>query len=260
MNKEIVFSIWAPEASPWSRWAKPILFSLLDLALSETPCVTQPRFMNWLPAPEEGVAIVLDLPSSEGVEAGIELAERGYRPVPLYNALPAPFTPAVLPPVLSESGAAVDVRPIVNALTVASLRLARISLPVNAPPVFLLDSNRQGDGRRILENQFDNRSICFTTDFPSANFLQANGIKRCLLVQRSRTFPQEDLSHVLLRWQDGGIILESARVDVVEGRQSLTLTPPSWYGMMFQRALAAAGLRRAPRGGFGAWVVASAGG
>jgi len=190
----------------------------------------------------------------------MELAARGYRPVPVYNAVPAPFTPALAFPIAPQFVAAVEIRPIVRALTEASVQLARITLPADAPPAFLLDANRQGNGRRILENQFDNRSICFTTDFPSANFLHANAIERCLLVQRSRTLPQVDLSHVLRRWQDGGIILESARVDVAEGRKLMQLARPSWHGAMFQRALAAVGLRRASRGGFGAWVVTSAGG
>src|SRR5262249_25610457 len=54
-------------------------------------------------------------------------------------------------------------------------------------------------------DEFDNRSISFTTDFPSANFLAAHGIARVMLVQKSSAEPQPDLAHSLRRWQDGGV-------------------------------------------------------
>jgi hypothetical protein len=106
---------------------------------------------------------------------------------------------------------------------------------------------------------FDNRSICFTTDFPSANFLHANGIRKVLLVQRSRVVPQSDLAHILRRWQDGGLMLERTRVDFPDGRLTLQVARPSWYAAMFQRVLAAIRLRRARGGGFGAFVAAAGG-
>jgi hypothetical protein len=263
MNNEEAFSIWAPDESPWSRWAKPVLFAHLDSAqLSpQMPMPELPVDMSWSPAAEENVALVMDLPGAEAVQVGLELAARGYRPVPLYNAVPLPFTARIFDPLRVGRVAAVDLIPILAALEKGAAQLAQINLPPEAPPAFLLDSNRQGDGRTMLPNQFDNRAVCFTTDFPSANFLQANGIQRALLIQRSRIYPLADLAHVLRRWQDGGIALERARVDFTEPRQPFEVSKPSWYGAMFQRALMAMGLRRAGGGGFGAWVpVASAGG
>lgn len=259
MNKEEIFSIWAPDESPWSRWTKPVLFAHLDAPISQA-AENLSRDVIWIPAPEERVAIVVDLPGAEGVQVGIDLAARGYRPVPLYNAVPLPFAAQVLNPVATGFVAAVDVLPIVSALAESSSQLAQITLPPDAPPAFLLDSNRQGDGRPMNPGDFDNRSICFTTDFPSANFLHAHGIGRVLLVQRSRILPMSDLAHILRRWQDGGLAMEKTRVDFPDGRQPLEVTRPSWYGTMFQRALAAMGLRRARIGGFGAFVAASAGG
>jgi hypothetical protein len=149
--------------------------------------------------------------------------------------------------------------PIVRALAQTSLRLAEIQLPSDAPPVFLLDSNRQGDGRPMRLGDFDNRSVCFTTDFPSANFLHAYGIQGVLLMQRSRILPMADLSHILRRWQDDGLKLELTRVDFPDGRLALEVERPSWYGVMFQRVLLAMGLRRAGMGGFGAFVAPSGG-
>ena len=263
MNNDEAFSIWAPNDALWSRWAKPVLFAHLDLAPSplQIQALDLPADISWAPAPEEKVAVVLDLPGAEAVRVGLELAPRGYRPVPLYNAVPLPFTARIIDPLGTGTVAAVDLLPALAALKNGAEQLAQLNVTPDAPPVFLLDSNRQGEGRPMLPNQFDNRAVCFTTDFPSANFLQANGIQRALLVQRSRIYPLADLAHVLRRWQDGGIVLERARVDFSEPRQPFEVSKPSWYGAMFQRALMAMGLRRAGGGGFGAWVpVASAGG
>lgn len=260
MNNEGIFSIWAPEESPWSPWAKPVLFAHLDAPSPQFPTAELPADLSWLPAAENKTAVVLDLPGPEGVIVGTALASCGYRPVPLYNAIPLPFTARVLDPLGAGRIAAVDILPIVSALTHSSAKLAEITLPSDAPPAFLLDSNRHGEGRTMQPNEFDNRSICFTTDFPSANFLHAHGIQRALLVQRSRIYPLSDLAHTLRRWQDGGVTLERARVDFSEAPQPLEVARPAWYGVMFQRALAALGLRRASIGGFGAWVAAASAG
>jgi hypothetical protein len=200
---------------------------------------------------------VLDLPGEQGVWMGAALAARGYRPVPLYNALPLPFGAPMQNPVSGRSVAAVDALPILSALRQGAEQLAGLVIPLEAPPAFLLDANRQGPGYRLLPDQFDNRSLCFTTDFPSANFLSAHGIRGALLVQRERLEPQPDLAHVLRRWQDGGLRLERIRIEPHSQRESFQVSRPSWYGAMFQRALAAFGLRRAPGGGFGAWMPES---
>ena len=39
---------------------------------------------------QRGFTLVLDLPGHSGVTAALVLAAGGYRPVPLYNALPGP--------------------------------------------------------------------------------------------------------------------------------------------------------------------------
>src|SRR6266700_8081876 len=90
MNKEEVFATWAPEASLWSRWVKPVLFAHLDSAPLLSPAPAPVLNLDWAPAAEENVALVLDFPGAEGVTAGVALAARAYRPVPLYNAVPLP--------------------------------------------------------------------------------------------------------------------------------------------------------------------------
>jgi len=135
-----------------------------------------------------------------------------------------------------------------------------MNIPPDAPPVFLLDANRHGDKLRMQPDEFDNRSICFTTDFPSVNFLLAHGIQRVLLIQRDHIEPQADLAHVLRRWQDGGLSMERMRIDSPLQRERFQANRLLWYGAMFHRTLAALGLRRAIAGGFGAWMPESSAG
>jgi hypothetical protein len=255
MNKDEIFAAWAPEASPWSTWTKPVLFAHLDSWDVPPGMPAPPDNVNWCPPKEDHVVVVVDLPGAEGALMGIALAERGYRPVPLYSAIPLPAGRAILDPLSGRNVAAVDVLPIIAVLQEGAKRLVQLPLASDAPPAFLLDGNRQGARYRMAAGEFDNRSICFTTDFPSANFLQAHGFRRALLVQKGGLEPQPDLAHVLRRWEDGGVAPEVVRVDDIPAKAARLAVPrPAWYGAMFQRALAAVGLRRAFGGGFGAWI------
>ena len=261
MNKEEIFSIWSPDGCRWSPWVKPVLFAFMDTAAAHLPFAEAPLEAAWCPPFSDDLALVLDLPGHESVLAAIALAAKGYRPVPLFNAVPLPTAQSVLIPATMRPPAAVDVLPILGALRTAAERLAQIDLSPEAPPAFLLDANRHGDGRAILPNEFDNRSVSFTTDFPSANLLNAHKIRRVMLVQKDRLEPRSDLAHVLRRWQDGGIALTRMRLEPLVGPEPFEIPRPTWYGQMFQRMLASFGLRRSRTGGFGAWVSdVSAGG
>jgi len=109
-------------------------------------------------------------------------------------------------------------------------------------------------------DEFDNRSVSFTTDFPSAIFLASQGIQRVMLVQRNGLEPQPDLAHSLRRWQDGGVKLERFQIDRSSRPESFEVARPSWYGAMFQRVLSQMGLMRSGSGGFGAWIPDSSSG
>src|SRR5215467_1727139 len=92
MDKTEAFEIWAPPDSIWSVWANPVLFASSTVApvMPEPSAEAQVIEAAWAPAISEHVAIVADLPGSTSVEAGLALARRGYRPVPLYNCAPGP--------------------------------------------------------------------------------------------------------------------------------------------------------------------------
>lgn len=203
-----VHRAWAPEGGRWTRWVKPVLFSALDgadLDFDEENAPIVPRANAELErrilAPlsrsattyREGAgddaALVIDLPGAEGTFLGISLAHQGFRPIPLYNAVPSPV-------------GLIDHQAILRALVAGAEQVA--AAPANAAPAFLLDASRRGRDVRFESGRFDNRSVCRSSDFPSAAFLLSAGISRVIIVT-SRI--QEDLGEALLTWQREGIAL-----------------------------------------------------
>ena len=249
-TKEEVFQAWAPPEARWSPWVKPVLFATLN----HPPGAFSPGLaeweIDWAPAMADKVALVLDLRGSDGVAAGLTLARRGYRPIPLYNAVPSPTSLGVL----SGPTALVDVASIANALWLAAEPLLQLNLQPDAPPAFLLDSNRRGEGQLATPGRFDNRSISFVTDFPSTNFLLAHGLQRARLVQAGADEPQPDLAHTLRRWQEGGITIELQRIDFPDVARVIEVPKPSGFGRLWHRALSLLGLRRHGLGGFGGFI------
>jgi len=262
-SAEEVFAVWAPEESPWSLWAKPVLFAQMSPVMIFQQEGREPMAMGaippWLPSSSQRVALVIDCPGALSVELGLAAASAGYRPVPLFNALPGsagtlshPSTDPMAAPVQFPI-AIVDVWPIISALLLATPQLAGMKLPADAPPAFLLDSNRRSGVGPLIPNRFDNRSVSFPTDFPSASFLLSQGIKSALLIQQATTGPEADLSHTLLRWQKGGIPLQSVELGSAYGPGNCVINRPSFFGRVWYRLSLMAGLRPV-LGGFGGMI------
>jgi hypothetical protein len=242
MNTIELYKVWAPEASIWSNWVKPVLFAEVPVGPSWLPTPDWRSFTRaWFPAIDARTAVVLDLPDSNAIWLGMALALRGFRPIPLYNGA-------------SGSYALIDVGPIVGALQTGGMELAGLPIESNAPPVFLLDANRWAGASLVTPGKFDNRWATFPQDFPSANFLIANGIRSVLLGQVSNGQPQRDLSHILLRWQEAGIQIFSCNVHDDLPPEPLQVSKPSSFRRLWYRAMVLAGLRRNSAGGFGAVV------
>ena len=242
LSGEECFGIWAPDGVAWAQWAKPVLFA-------QGPLVTDPETPLKVPDlpgnPETWTeaGIVVDLRGAEAVGVGLALAARGYRPVPLFNGTTGP-------------GAVIDVDPIRSALGAGVDVLRRLTIAPDARPAFLIDANR-GDPRLNAETAgyYDNRWIVLPQDFPSATFLASHGVREVVLIQRDSLNPSEDLSHVLRRWQEGGIRLRAW--DLASGRTAdpLTVPPPSRFRVAWYAAVALLGLRRSNVGGFGSAVA-----
>src|SRR5215213_6406954 len=89
MTREMIFDIWAPAGSRWSPWVKPILFSFMsEISAGASAAQTSITDLSWLPPADGSTLLVLDLPTAQAASDAVEIAKRGYRPVPLYNAIP----------------------------------------------------------------------------------------------------------------------------------------------------------------------------
>jgi hypothetical protein len=276
MTKQSLFDIWAPASAMWARWAKPVLFSQMDSIAPEEKIALEPPFdVRWAVDSDRATAIVVDLPGAQGVSAALSLAAIGYRPVPLFNACPAPAGDTAL----------VAVRPIMIALASVASSLQSCGLPDDAPPAFLLDAMRnpaagtpspervddepaslppflkavEGDTAVVAPSRgiFDNRSISLPTDFPSANLLLSGGIRRIVLIQPRHTDPQADLSHTLLRWQQAGLTILVGAIDEPGPPRPITIKRPRAYRLLWYNLLAKLGLRSNPLGGFGGFLPMS---
>jgi hypothetical protein len=240
-----LYDIWAPLDSIWSDWAKPVLFANLSNRHGSPtgPENVTPLVIHHLPPASGNMAVIVDLPGEKSVQAGMTLAGIGYRPVPLFNAAPPPgevFTAAV-----------VEVGRIRTALIDHAALLRTLPLPPEAPPCFLIDSwRRQGTGS-ANPGKFDNRWVTFPEDYPSANLLKSKGIQGIIVLQMEPGQPQEDLRHVLMRWQEAGLKIYLTTPDAQTTPTPATITKPSDFGSLWYRFLCVTGLRRNSAGGFG---------
>lgn len=247
MTKDEVFAVWAPAGGPWSAWVKPVLFAHLpeDLQVveQEGPSID----VRWAPPADGKAALVLDLPGAQGVDLAVALAARGYRPIPLYNAAPGLRGDSM--DWMHEP--TVEVWPILDAIGSFTSLLARQSLPHAAPPAFTLDANRRVARGPLMPGRFDNRSVSFPTDFPSANLLLSRGIRRAVLVQPHGNQPEPDLAHTLRRWQEAGIEILLKHMELPGPIVPCKVSRPSFYRHVWYRLGVLLRLRRNPLGGFG---------
>lgn len=252
MNARDVYKAWFPPASPWTRWGKGVLFAHLDERDDELePSTFRIREAQVSPLVEreasyrvnaraDDVAVVVDLPAVDIVVAAIQLAQLGFRPVPLFNAVPR---------LGSAVQSAVNLRPIVTALSTYAEELAELRLPPYAPPAFLLHAGRRGT-RAPRAGWLDNRSICTRADFPSGNELQKHGVRHVVVLRSDASPPlASDLADVLLSLQDAGMTIHRAAPDLDTPTPVVVKRP--WILVRAFRALHRATMTRSKEGAFG---------
>ncbi|MBL8130303.1 MAG: hypothetical protein JNL42_00490 [Anaerolineae bacterium] len=249
MDGKELFAIWSPPESIWSAWAKPVAFTIDSFTPVEVggEGLALPDVSAWSAGARE-TALIVDVPDVRSVMFGLALAERGFRPVPLFNAV-------------DSRNSVVKVSPIRGALEAGADLLRKMRLPPDAPPAFLLDSNRL-EGR-AEPGEFDNRWVVFPQDFPSGAFLQAHGIRRVIVLRAS--YLQRDLVWLLSVWKRGGLEILDAEVHDGTGTEQggapvvpYEAEPLSRFSLMRTAfvfmLLASLGLRRSSAGGFGSAV------
>jgi hypothetical protein len=268
MTPEEVYQIWAPVDSIWSPWAIPVPFAQMVCMDSDAPMDRSDLGEiagQWEASAD--LAVVVDLPGETSIKLGLALAQRGFRPVPVLDGSPGPGLSGwggtsmdERSPSMGASGVAVDMRATLRWLCRGAALLRELPIASNASPAFLLDAYRMAPGQSITAKVFDNRWKTFPQDYPSARFFKERGICRVVLIQELCGQPQEDLSHVLLRWQQAGIRIEVFGTTLRAGPVQLNVNRPSYFRALWQRALAVLGLRRGSAGGFGDWPHSTGGG
>lgn len=231
------YRAWAPPDGRWSRWVKPVLFAYLHLEPYQVEPAKGDRIREWRDAAGR-MALVLDHPGERSLEMGLALVPSGFRPIPLYNTSPGPK-------------ALLDVAPILRRLKGGCGYLEGAGLPPDAPPAFLLDVDRLRGKSLGGPGSYDNRWAVVPQDFPSANFLLAHGIDRVALICAHEA--ENDLAHVLLRWQRAGIAILRAS-DLDSAPTPTDIREPSGFRAMMHRFSVFMGLRRNSAGGFGAVI------
>ncbi|MCL2571536.1 MAG: hypothetical protein FWE11_03955 [Defluviitaleaceae bacterium] len=174
MNGKDLFNTWAPSwAGKWTRFTKPALFVHANQFSFERVAISVPAIPESIAQYGDGAtALIVDLPGAAGVETGLALIEFGFRPIPLYNGIHELSIGA-----LNE---VVQNGPIIDALQSGEELLGRVAISENAPPAFLLDSNRN---KTITDSfaVFDNRWTIELEDMPEATYMTDAGITQIVL-------------------------------------------------------------------------------
>jgi hypothetical protein len=254
LSKEKLLEIWSPPDALWSPWVKTVLFSFCDANLERSSARTPVPQLEAVP-PAGSSLLIVDLPGEQGVVVGMELARIGYRPIPLYNALPFPLSEKALS-AARRSQTTVDVVSILTTICRDSETLKDIRLSPVAPPAFLLDADRRIARIDPAEGIFDNRSVCFETDFPSADFLLAHGIGSAVVAQNG-DYIAGDLAQALLKWQARGIHIQLKDLQKSGSPRPVVVQQPSLFRRLRYRLSVALSVRRTELAAFGRIVPSS---
>ncbi len=216
-----------PETSPWASFSKltlPSAYGEIDpawLNFTSMPgdqAVCAAHKVAQLGVPSDTLWIV-DLPGAESVRFAASLSRSAAEPVaPVLTFNNWPDQREVIP-----------TRGVLEALATEAPNLPAEG--VRAAPVFVLDAHRLAFAdQQIDPERYDNRYALVEPDFPSAQLLKEQGIRRViyLVADRStRTTEEDDLNPVLLAWQAAGLELSFLAVsDLCELPEQVAVVEP----------------------------------
>jgi hypothetical protein len=182
MTNKDIFKIWAPSHKKWVDWVRPVPFVTIGKNIQRfyPSNITLP-FVSCLEN-KKSIAIIVDLPNTQSVEAGIFLSQYGYRPIPIYNGT------------MEQNGvmATTDNKSIQSALIWGAVALSNIKLPDDAPPAFLTDTNRL-QRHKANESVFDNSWDVYHQDLPTEDYFLNNGIEKIIVVSNKLSKDLKDI-------------------------------------------------------------------
>ena len=191
MRGKEIYKIYAPNGAKWTDWVRPVPFVAIDTYNRKPIADWMERKAMFLKNYQQDTAIFVDLPGKESIELSIDLAYKGYRPIPIFNGTDEQ----------PGSQATTDTYLIESCLINGSEKLKNIKLDNNANPAFLLDSYRT-NRYRAKESIFDNSWDLYKQDIPSAEYFKQNGITKIIIVGDDI---QRDLKKIFLKFQEKGI-------------------------------------------------------
>lgn len=213
MTGKDFYKIWAPIGAKWVDWVRPVPFVGINenLKIYEVENFNIPQ-INYIQNPTTETAIIIDLPENNSIKEGLGLAKLGFRPIPIYNGTD------------QQDGAmaTVDNKSIKIGLIKGALELQKMQIDNNAPPAFLLDSNRM-NRYKMNQSVFDNSWDIYAQDLPSAEYFLKNGINK--IIVRGESI-QTDLQKILYSFQQKGIRIYLT--NGYENTQKLTLKRPHY--------------------------------
>ena len=191
MRGKEIYKIYAPNGAKWTDWVRPVPFVAIDTYNRKPIADWMERKAMFLKNYQQDTAIFVDLPGKESIELSIDLAYKGYRPIPIFNGTDEQ----------QGSQATTNTYLIESCLINGSEKLKNIKLDNNANPAFLLDSYRT-NRYRAKESIFDNSWDLYKQDIPSAEYFKQNGITKIIIVG---DVIQRDLKKIFLKFQEKGI-------------------------------------------------------
>ena len=201
-NKE-VYQIWAPFGKRWTEWVRPVPFINIQVNTIPNKPIQRADYKYIALMQEKPIdtstAIIVDLPDSDSIPVGIELAKFGYRPIPIHNGTIETY----------GSHANVDNTSVSNDLAWGASILKDINIPDDAPPAFLTDLDRL-QRRKFDLSVFDNSWDVYHQDLPSENYLLEHGIDKIIVVSPfgvasdlKSIFAEYDKKKISIFWTDG---------------------------------------------------------
>jgi len=190
MTNREAFEIWAPAGSKWSGWVRPVPFVMNDCDRAKQGCVDKDIIVNddfvqsntnhnvsfeitdvfYVNELQKDTAIIVDRSGYRSINEGLALAKMGWRPIPLFNGTNEQYGAMAL----------VDNHCIECALLWGAGIMRTLKFQEDAPPVFLLDSNRR-HRYKMSVSVFDNSWDLFSQDIPTAEFFMSNGINNIVI-------------------------------------------------------------------------------
>lgn len=240
MDKRLeLYKTWVPDTALWTQWAKPVVFmNLTNFQANRYKYKSFKKFEKPKIPYHNQRMVIVDLPGAESIDEGLILAEKGYRPVPLYNYVP------------QGKHDLISLDDIIDGLGYGAEFLQRAKLSDRANPVFLLDFNRLQEGRRNDPN-FDNRWCVVEQDMPSADYLKKQRIKEIVVHTKML---QEDLKRILYKYQEAGISISRYDEESKESKISAVVIAKPQKASLFYRFRMFSGLARNSVGAFGMYL------